>query len=490
MSSALGRLAAWWRGAASSAVVAAGMVLSVVVVGAVCGFLIIGRGSQATQQLRDEASMRAATAYQLLTGITEPQTQAQATALADAPSLRNAVGAGDATARADQVAALFELGSAAVLPGTRAVVFDASAKVVYTNECGAGASVDFCESQPGPHVSSTLPSVALALAEGAKPTCAASAASGAAAPAGCPAGFEGLEVVGGTVPVFDAAVPVWNGGNQFLGVVLCSTTMQAQFHRYGAALGDTPALLTLAAPGTLYRFDPTSGYAVQRTAIPSQVGTAATAHAAHLDGQYTSPAGTDVAAGFDAVGGPDGKLAGYVGVEVATSTFGAQTAADQRAIGLIGVLIVVLVFVVLATLGPRLAPGTAAGSRGADADERRRLRDAMLAAARGLAGTDGAVSLFDVADGRLRDVVAAPHGGLAALGHQEVAQVLAGQPVRRDAYDEDPALLLVPAISGGQVVAAVAAWSPVELTDREALALAALAAGLAPAFEAVDAPLS
>ena len=489
MSEALGRLAAWWRGAASSPVVAAGMVLSVVVVGAVCGFLIVGRGSQANQQLRDEASMRAATAYQLLTGSTEPQTQAQATALAVAPSLRNAVAAGDATARADQVAALFELGSVAVLPGTRAVVFDAAGKVVFTNECGAGASVDFCESQPGPHLTSTIPSVGLALAEGAKPAC-APGAPGAAAPAGCPAGYEGLEVVAGTLPVFDAAVPIWNAGNQFLGVVLCSTTMQAQFHRYGAALVDTPALLTLAAPGTLYRFDPTSGDAVQRTAIPSQVGPAAASHAAHLDGQYTTPSGTDVAAAFDAVAGPDGRLGGYIGMEVATSTFAGQTAADQRAIGLMGVLIVVLIFVVLATLGPRLAPRPATDSAGGGADERRRLRDAMLAAARGLAGSAGVVSLFDVADGRLREVVVAPHAGLSALGRREVAQVLAGRPVRRDAYEEDPALLLVPAISGGQVVAAVAAWSPVDLTDNEALALAALAAGLAPTFEPAAAPLS
>ena len=488
-------LRSWWRAAATSPVVAGGLILTMVLVAAVCGFLVISRGGQADQQARDEASSRAASGYQLFTQLTVPQTQAMAANLGSAPGLRSALASGDRTTQVSQVASLFDLGAIAVLPGTRVAIFDSAGKALYTDECGQGIAADFCEGQPGPHLGASTPSVSLALAEGARASCAPGA--GGAAPAGCPAGFEGVEMVGAAVPAFDAAIAVWDDNKQFVGVVVCSTTMEAEYHRIGPGLLYTPALIALGSPPTLARFDPKSGYALQRSPLPPQLSSVVSSLPPTIAAEYSAGSATgEVATYFVAVSGPDGKPSAYLGVEVPTGTFSAQTGADQRTIVLIGLTVIVLVFLVIATVAPRLAAATPvpaaapqvtaavpavpavssppppAPAPAAAADPATRL---VVGAAAAIAGPGSRVSVFSVVDGDLAEVVAADHGGLAALGRGEVGRVVAGERVRRSRNGEEPPLLLVPAVTGDEVRGALAIWSEHELSDAEAEALAELA---------------
>lgn len=495
----------WWRAAVSSRVVAQGMALTLVLVVAVTAFLVVSRGSQGDQQVRAEAAARSANLGQLVTGVIAPQAQAEVTGLAAASAIRNALGAADPSARSDQLAAVFELGSVTVLPGSRLAIFDSAGTAVYTDECGARVALTFCEAQAGPHLSNTVPSIALALAEGAKAACAAVANRPAPAttPAGCPNGYEGLEMAGPSLPVFDASVPVWDAGNRFLGAVAVSTAVQAAFHRIDQSPADDPALITVGPPAALWRYD-RSHNTMQATALPAALAAGVERSAASIDEEYPGAGSATVAGSFQSMAGPDGRVAGYVGVELPANTFAAQTAGDQRAILLIGVSLVVLVFLVLGTAGPRLVPAgpaLAATPRSDDARDpiaaasagesgwTRLVADveivqrSIVDAARVVAGNDARVSLFAVVDGELHPAITAAHGGLGALGRGEIRSVLSGHPVRRAKNEPDPPLVLVPALVDGQVRGALAVWSSTELNDAEALALSAVAGSGVSALE-------
>ena len=501
-----GTVARWWRAAVSSRAVAEGMVLTLILVIVVTAFLVVSRGAQGDQQVRAEAAARSAGIQQLFTGVIAPQAQAEVTGLAAASAVRNALAAADPSARSDQLAAVFELGSVTVLPGSRVAIFDSAGTAVYSDECGARVALTFCEAQAGPHLGNTVPSIALALAEGAKPTCASGAnrPSPAAGPAGCPNGYEGLEMAGTSLPVFDAAVPVWDSGNRFLGAVAVSVAVQAAFHRIDDARSDAPALITMGPPPALWRYDRSRSAVMQATAVPAGLTARVGRSASSIDDEYPGAAGSTVVGSFQAMAGPDGTVAGYVGVELPANTFSAQTAADQRAILLIAASLLLLTFLVLGTLGPRLAPAArAAGSTGAgghpegsrapeatgEGGWQRLVADveivqrSIVDEARVIAGADARVSLFAVVDGELHAAISATHGGVSALGRGEIRSVLSGRPVRRAENEPDPPLIVVPAMVEGQVRGALAVWSTTELNDAEALALSAVAGSGVSALE-------
>jgi signal transduction histidine kinase len=522
-----------WRNTLTARLLLGGLAITVALVATVSGFLLVSRALQTDQAVQSEASNRSATGYQLLVHVTQPQTQFAATTLARSAGLQKALAVSDGATRATAVATL--LGSSvggASSPGSRVAVLDSSGTVVYTDECGAGVALAACEAAKSPHLADNTASVSLALAEGRLATCAASAAANRKV-AACPAGYEGVEIIGGALPAFDAAVDVRDAAHHFIGVVVYSTTLQAQFARLGSALLYTPAFITTGTTPKLYRFDPAKNYALTQAAMDPRWTPPLAAHPSSFTGEYTAVGTGTVATSYLAVTAPDGSVPGYLGVEVPTAVFAGQTGADERTILLIGVTAIVLVFLIIAGFASRfvvrpiarLERGVrriAGGDLSSDIpiasdDELGRLarsvnqmraqiagyighldssierlesvshaltatgegvealQRSVLAAASGFGGGGARAALFTIDDGSLEAAAGASQSVLAAFDAGEVAALSRGEHVRRAAGEGLPGLLAVPMLYHAEVVGALAVWSFDPLSDSDERALAALA---------------
>jgi signal transduction histidine kinase len=515
-----------------------GLVITVALVASVSGFLLVSRALQTDQALRSEASNRAATGFQLLQHVTQPQTRFAATAFAHSTSLQKALALTTTAARADTVTKLFESGLGGTSSaGSRVAVFDGGGVVVYTDECGPGVSADLCEADPGAHLTATTSSASLALAEGRLAPCGTSQPPAAE----CPPGYEGVERIGGSLPAFDAAVVIRDAADHFLGVVVYSTTLQSQFARFGAALLYTPSLLTTGVAPTLYRFDPARNYALA-TAAADPMLTAALAHRpASFRAEYPAGSAGPVAASYLALTAPDGSIPGYLGVEVPNSVFAGQTSSDERTILLIGITAAVLVFLLIAAFAARFVVGPiarlergvrriAGGDLSSDIpvtgnDELGRLalsvnrmraqiaeyvghldssierlesvshaltatgegvetlQKRVLAAADAIGGGDAGAALFTVEKGWLEVTAGAPQSWLAALVKSDVERLVRGEHVRRAPDGAAPGLVAVPMMYHGEAVGALAVWTFTVLSDSDERALASLANNASVAIE-------
>jgi signal transduction histidine kinase len=522
-----------WRSTLTARLLIGGLVITVALVATVSGFLLVSRALQTDQAVQSEASNRSATGYQLLVHVTEPQTQFAASTLARAASLQKALALPDVPTRATAVATIFGSGLGGTSsPGSRVAVLDSAGAVVYTDECGAGVAVSQCESTSVAHLADNTMSVALAIAEGNLAQC-----DGAAAltrrNAKCPAGYEGVELVGNALPAFDAAVDVRDSAHHYLGVVVYSTTLQAQFARFGSALLYTPALLTAGSSPRLFRFDPTHDYALTQAATDPLWNPVLAHRPSSFTAEYLAGAGGSVAVSYLAVTAPDGSIPGYLGVEVPTAVFAGQTGADERTILLIGVTAIVLVFLIIAGFASRFVVGPiarlergvrriAGGDLSSDIpvtsdDELGRLarsvntmraqiagyighldssierlesvshaltatgegvdalQRSVLAAAAAIGGGEARAALFTVDDGSLQEAAGAAQSTLAAFRTEEVQALVRGERVRRPAGETLPGLLAVPMMYHAEVVGALSVWSFVALSDSDERALAALA---------------
>lgn len=506
-----------------------GLVITIVLVSGVSAFLLVSRGMQAEAAVRAEAANRAATAEQLLTHVTQPLAQSAASSLAASSGLRAALGAASLQARAVAVSTLFSNGSAASLAGSRVAVLDSGGQVVYTDECGPGVSDATCSLRGAALLGPSTPSVAAALGEGGNPTCARGGATTA-----CPPGYEGVELIAGRLPAFDVAVPVRAAG-RFAGAVVFSTTLQAQFHRLGAAILYTPVLVT---PNALYRFDPERGYAMTVSRVPAALAPSLAPRSAPpgvVETSYPTPRGA-VTAAFTAVAAPGGGRAGWLGVEVPATLFAGQTADDERTIVLIGVTAVIVVFTAIVFFTTyfvrrpiellergvrRIADGDLSadvpirsndelGRLGTSVNRMRaqlasyighldtsldrlehvshaltetasglpHLEQSVLAAAMAIAGPGSRATLFGRSTEGLMPVADAtePAVELSPAGE---ARILAGEA----ALDQPAGILAVPMMYRGQVRGALAVSSASTLSDTDAKALTALANNAAVAMQ-------
>jgi signal transduction histidine kinase len=521
-----------WRNTLTARLLIGGLVITIALVATVSGFLLVSRALQTDQAVQSEATNRSATGYQLLVHVTQPQTQFAASTLARAASLQKALALSDSAARAAAVATIFNSGLAGTSsPGSRVAVIDGGGAVVYTDECGVGVAVSACESNAVAHLAGNTTSVALAMAEGGRAEC-VSTTTTASRKSSCPAGYEGVELVGNTLPAFDAAVDVRDSAHRFLGVVVYSTTLQAQFARFGSALLYTPSLITTGTP-RLFRFDPNKNYALTQAAMDPRWSPPLAQHPSSFSAEYTAVGTGSVATSYLAVTGPDGSIPGYLGVEVPTAVFAGQTGADERTILLIGVTAIVLVFLIIAGFASRFVVrpiarlergvrriaggdlssdipvtgddelgrlaksvnqmrGQIAGYIGhldssigrlesvshaltATGEGVETLHQSVLAAAAAIGGGQARAALFTIADGSLEAAAGASQSALAAFGSEEVRRLTLGEHVRRAADDNSPGLLAVPMMYHAEVVGALAVWSFDLLSDSDERALAALA---------------
>jgi signal transduction histidine kinase len=523
-----------WRNTLTARLLIGGLVITIALVASVSGFLLVSRALQTDQAVQSEATNRSATGYQLLVHVTEPQTQFAATTLARSAALGKALATSDSSARAAAVATLFNAGlGGASSPGSRVAVLDNTGTVLYTDECGAGVAVSACEADNVAHLADNTRSVALAIAEGKLTECAASATANRKN-SKCPAGYEGVELIGGALPAFDAAVDVRDTtSHKFLGVVVYSTTLQAQFARFGSALLYTPSLLTSGTPPQLYRFDPNNSYALTRAAIDPRWTPPVAQHRSSFSAEYTAVGTGSVATSYIAVTAPDGTVPAYLGVEVPTAVFAGQTGADERTILLIGITAIVLVFLIIAGFASRFVvrpiarlergvrriasgdlssdiPVTSDDELGrlaksvnqmraqiagyighldssigrlesvshaltATGDGVEALHQSVLAAAAAIGGGEARAALFTIDDGSLGAAAGASNSALAAFDTEEVERLARGEHIRRPSDDASPGLLGVPMMYHAEVVGALAVWSFHALSDSDERALAALA---------------
>lgn len=529
-----------WRNTLTARLLLGGLLITVVLVASVSGFLLVSRALQTSQAVQSEAANRAATGYQLLQHVTEPQTQYAATTVARSAALAKALATSDPATRAVAVQTL--LGSALTdvsSPGSRTVVLDTAGTVDYTDECGTTTTVSQCESSGGPHVTPTTPSAALALAEGARAACAGGTTS--ANRAECPAGYEGVEILGGSLPAFDAAVVVRDRLHRFLGVIDQSSTLQTQFQRYGSAMLYTPVVVSTAATPTVFRYDPAHDDTMTSAPVIGAWAGVLANRPESFTASYIAGAAGGVDVSYLAVHAPDGSIPGYLGVEVPTSVFAGETGADERTIILIGITAIVLVFMLIAAFSSRfvvrpiaqLERGVrriAGGDLSSDIvvtsdDELGRLarsvnimraqiagyiahldgslqrlesvshalttttegvdalKRSVLSAAQAIGGGEALAAIFTADDGSLQAASGAARSALSALRADEVANIMIGEHVRRAGGDGRPGLLAVPMTYHGAVQGALAVWSFREMSESDEKALAALANNASVALE-------
>ena len=326
------------------------LVFTVLVIAGVSGFLLVSRSQQTNTAALSNADNRAGVASQLLSRITQPQAQYAATDLANLASMQRALAA---SAPASAVAEEFTSKRVIAVPGLDVVVLDAHGSVLYTTECdtSTGTSVTHhpataeCETGKAPHVDPTLASVRGALTIAAKPACHAAAATIAASStlrAQCPAGVEGVEELGASVPSFDVAVPVLNAESGIytpLGVVVYSAPLRTLFSRFGPVIGYTPVFLSTSGAASVIRYAG-DDYRPTAATAPTTILARTRAHTAtsHADAFvahaiYTTPREGEVAGSYVPLPAPGGTaIAGFLGVEVPLELFANGTAQDERAI--------------------------------------------------------------------------------------------------------------------------------------------------------------
>ena len=345
------------------------LVFTVLVIAGVSGFLLVSRSQQTNTAALSNADNRAGVAAQLLSRITQPQAQYAATDLASLASMQSALaGSSPVSAVADE----FTSKRVIAVPGLDVVVLDAHGSVLYTTECdtsngtglGHHPATAACETGKAPHVDPALASVRGALSIAAKPACQAAVAAIAASvtlSAQCPAGVEGVELLGASVPSFDVAVPVLNaqsGTYAPLGVVVYSSPLRTLFSRFGPVIGYTPVFLSTTGNAAVIRYAGNE-YRPTPAPAPSAILASTRAHRATSPSDtfvahaiYATPRAGDVAGSYVPLPGPGGtSIAGFLGVEVPLELFANGTAQDERAIiqiaftALVVVCLLVLFFV-------------------------------------------------------------------------------------------------------------------------------------------------
>jgi signal transduction histidine kinase len=357
------------RPSLASRLLLGGLAFTILVIAGVSAFLFISRNQQADTGALSNADNRAGVAGQLLQRVTEPQAQYAASELASLESMQMAL---SGRSPADLVSQEFVARRVVSVPGLDVAILDARGAVLYTTECdapAAGAATHHvptadCEARATPHVTAALPSVISAQRIAAKIACQQASAvivSSATLSAQCPAGVEGVEQLGGTVPAFDVAVPVYNahsGSYAPLGIVVYSSSLRTQFTRFGPVIGYTPVFLSVSQGAGVVRYTGTA-YAPTPDAAPSSITALMQAHretatsdtfSAHAI--YPVAGVGDVAGSFIPLQAPGGRqVSGYLGVEVPLSLFAAGTAQDERTIiqiaftAIIIVCLLVLIFV-------------------------------------------------------------------------------------------------------------------------------------------------
>lgn len=319
----IGRL----RGSFATKLLAAGLALALLLVGGVSAYLIVSRDRQTSGAALSNADNRAAVLAQVVVNFTGGQSLSAARSLAAQPALLTALADPDpATAVTD----LFSRSAPVDLSGEIVMVSDVSGAIVY--EHGA-------PDLTGVTLPDTLPGSATGTLTG----------TGRCALRSDPATDCGIELLGGQ-PAYDVAVPVVSAG-RIIGVVAYLAPLRGQLGRYHALLGYPVAFIDVADPNVLMRVGDSG---VSASTTPGDLAAAVTSHAASAHALYPGPGGDQVAGSFLPLAGPDGSVAGWVGVEAPLSGFIGDTRTDELTLALIGGLAVLVTIIAVSLFVSRV----------------------------------------------------------------------------------------------------------------------------------------
>jgi signal transduction histidine kinase len=292
-----------------------GLLLSLVLIGAVSGYLIYSRNQQTVAGALSNSDNRVGVMRQVLELFTGKQTFATAGGLAKQDPLIGALaGADPATA----VAALFRASPPVGLADQALVITDAAGHPVYT---GPASGLNL----PAQSVNQLL-AVTYAL-RGQR--CSLTGELGAC----------GVDVLPGGIPAYVVAVPVAAGGNN-VGSVAYVAPLQQQLARFNTLFQFPTAFVPLSNPGIEIRLNSKGG-----ADAPTPPDIASAVHTAKdlIHATYTAPVSAsggfgEVAGSFTAVLSSDGHtIVGYLGVEVPLAPFIGDERTDELTIGVITV---------------------------------------------------------------------------------------------------------------------------------------------------------
>jgi len=313
------------RASFAAKLLAAMLSLGIILIGGVFTYLVISRDHQANGAALSNSDNRSAVLAQVVVNFTGGQSLSAAQSLAAQPAMVSALSGPDAAA---QARALFERSSPVDLSGEIVMVADANGQ--------AAADV----------VNSSLPA---SLPASVRATLNMTGHCVLHGPGGTACGIELL----GDQPAFDVAVPVVTAGRP-IGVVAYLAPLQSQLGRYHALLDYPVAFVDQLHSDTLVRFgdrgvSPAAAPAALNGAFsPGRAGTTP------VHGIYGTAAGDQVAGSFLPLAGPDGKVAGWIGVEAPLSQFVGDTKTDEVTLALIALLAILVTTVLVVVFVARV----------------------------------------------------------------------------------------------------------------------------------------
>ncbi|MGI8847081.1 MAG: ATP-binding protein [Candidatus Dormibacteria bacterium] len=316
----LGRL----RGSLATKLLAAGLALTIALIGGTFAYLLISRDRQTTGAALSNSDNRAAVLAQAFVTFTGGQSRAAAQSLASQSAVISALNTIDPQVEAT---ALLVHSPPVDLSGEIVIVTDVGGNVVYSHASGGGATT----------IPTTLPASLTQALAGSGRCSLASSTPGTAC---------GLELIGDQ-PAFDVAVPVMVSGH-IIGTVAYLAPLQNQLKSYQKLLDYPVAFVQSARPDRLLRFGATGS--VSTDSAPSDLIASFRDQRpaiAPVHGVYATPGGDQVAGSFLAQRGPDGKVVGWLGVEAPLSSFVGDSRSDEITLGLIAALAILVTVMVV-----------------------------------------------------------------------------------------------------------------------------------------------
>lgn len=314
------------RGSFAAKLLVGGLILALIIIGAISGYLIVSRNQQTQAGALSNSDNRVAVMRQVLELFTGKQSFATARGLAQEQPLVVALSAANPTATVPQ---LFAASPPVDLSGEVLLITDAAGAPVFTRRAPDLAAVSMTQFQQVLSVSYAL--------QGQR--CALTGQAGAC----------GVDLLPGGIPAYTVAVPVVAGGVT-VGVVAYVAPLQQQLQRFNTLFQFPTAFIPQGYPQLVIRLNSNGG--VVASTPPDIVAGVRSGrdlvHATYSGPVNASGAVGEVAGSFAAVLSSDGHtIVGYVGVEVPLAPFVGDERTDELTIVVITVFALLLVAVLI-----------------------------------------------------------------------------------------------------------------------------------------------
>jgi signal transduction histidine kinase len=312
----LGRL----RSSFATKLLAAGLILSLLVIGGISGYLLVSRDQQTRAGALSNSDNRAAVMKEVLESFTGEQSLSAAQSLAKQPALVSAL---QSDTPAASVAQRFAGSATTDLSQEILLIADATGTPIYARPAPDVAGVGV----PASAVQDVL----------------RDALTGSVCAFNNQPGACGLDVLAMSQPAYTVAVPVIVG-TRAIGAVAYVAPLQFQLSRF-STLFQFPTAFIPAYDSLTELREQNDSFVLSAAPAGVQSGIRARSNLVHAiyDAPTTSGPPASVAGSFEPVTGPDGRtIVGYVGVEVPLSAFVGDARTDELTLGVITVFVLLI----------------------------------------------------------------------------------------------------------------------------------------------------